>query len=68
MSGMNRPQRSGLWTPEDCAGFLQVPESRLARWRSNGTGPSFVKVGRDIRYVPGHVIAWTESNRMTPGD
>lgn len=61
-------KRSGLWTPGQCAEFLAVTPRTLQSWRSSGTGPSYVKFGREIRYVPGHVITWTETNRITPGD
>jgi hypothetical protein len=39
-----------LTTPADAAKFLKVGQSKLAKDRMHGTGPTFVKNGRSVRY------------------
>lgn len=40
-----------LLTPVESAKALRVPSVRtLERWRADGTGPAFVKVGRRVAY------------------
>lgn len=37
-----------------------VPARTLARWRSTGKGPAFVKVGRRVFYRHADVEAWLQ--------
>ena len=39
-----------LLDPEQAATFLQLSSRTLAKWRSIGRGPAYVKVGRLPRY------------------
>jgi hypothetical protein len=52
-----------LATPEQVAAWLQKPETYLARLRSNGTGPKFIKRGRTIRYAWADVHTWANEGR-----
>lgn len=47
-----------LWTPQECAAYLDVSTERLSKMRVDGTGPKFGKVGKEVRYIPGVVAAW----------
>lgn len=48
------------------AGDLKVwPERRLERWRSEGSGPPFVRVGRDVAYLGSAVRSWVKSQEVT---
>lgn len=38
-----------LRTPE-AAAYLNVQPTTLEQWRWNGRGPTFVKIGRSVRY------------------
>ena len=40
----------GLMTPQEVAELLAVSEERLATWRRNRVGPSWVSLGREPRY------------------
>ena len=41
-----------LLTPVETATALRIPSPRtLERWRANGTGPAFVRVGRRVAYT-----------------
>jgi len=39
-----------LMTGPEAAEFLRVSPQTLPRWRFDGTGPAFVRVGRKILY------------------
>lgn len=40
---------------------LGVSKKTLARWRCEGRGPEFVKVGRQIFYLSDTVRAWLDA-------
>lgn len=50
-----------LLGPEEVADLLGVPIQTLYNWRSRGIGPRAVRVGRHLRYRPGDLDAWVES-------
>lgn len=55
---------SSLATPEEVAAYLNdIPVKTLAKWRSDGTGPRYTKVGRHVRYDWADVRAWLTSQR-----
>lgn len=45
-------------TSDDLAEREGVPEKTVRLWRSNGTGPRYMKIGRHVRYKLVDVIAW----------
>ncbi|TCO59440.1 helix-turn-helix domain-containing protein [Actinocrispum wychmicini] len=49
-----------LWTPAELAAFLQISEATLRDWRHKGTGPTYKRMGKHVRYDPGDVITWLE--------
>jgi hypothetical protein len=58
------PKPEQLATAEQVADYLQdIPLKTLAKWRSDGTGPRFIKVGRHVRYDWADVRAWLASQR-----
>ncbi|CAL9359141.1 helix-turn-helix transcriptional regulator [Nocardiopsis dassonvillei] len=52
---------SRLWSIEETADFLGVPETTLYQWRHKRTGPPSHRVGRHVRYFPEAVQAWVRS-------
>jgi predicted DNA-binding transcriptional regulator AlpA len=50
-----------LLGPDDLADLIGVPAKTLADWRSRGLGPTYVRVGRHVRYRPAAVEAWLEA-------
>jgi predicted DNA-binding transcriptional regulator AlpA len=54
-----------LATPSQVAEFLQLGTDRLSAMRSSGTGPRFVKIGRDVRYSWRDVDAFIAGNAQT---
>ena len=47
--------------PQATAAFLGVSVLSLADWRTKGTGPSYVKVGRCVRYRLSDLETWLTS-------
>lgn len=52
-----------LMTTENAAQFLGVKPNTLIKWRHQGTGPTFVKLGRSVRYEPDVLERWVKINR-----
>ena len=50
--------RRPLATPGELAEYLGNTVDGLAQWRFRGTGPRFIKVGRQVRYHWEDVEAW----------
>lgn len=47
--------------PVDAAVFLGVGYSTLKKWRSEGRGPNYAKVGGSVLYRPADLDAFVES-------
>jgi excisionase family DNA binding protein len=58
----------GLLTQQQLADELQVSMRTLERWRQEGTGPAFVRVGRSLRYRRSDIDAWLERQRRSQGE
>jgi predicted DNA-binding transcriptional regulator AlpA len=60
-------ERSNVLTPDEVAAFLKVSPSWLAKSRMRGDGPSFVKIGRLVRYFKHAVLEWVlAQNKRKP--
>ncbi|WP_370934895.1 helix-turn-helix domain-containing protein [Amycolatopsis sp. cg13] len=51
----------GLWSPDELATFLGIPSKTLRDWRFKGYGPSWMKIGKHVRYRPETVRRWLET-------
>ncbi|MFC2925266.1 MULTISPECIES: helix-turn-helix transcriptional regulator [Hyphobacterium] len=49
-----------LLTPKQAARYLNLAEISLAKWRVDGTGPEYFKLGRAVRYRVDSLDAWLE--------
>jgi excisionase family DNA binding protein len=58
------PER--LWTFQETAEFLRIPESTLYKLNHKRTGPRFFRVGRHCRYDPGDVLEWLRGHSFAP--
>jgi Helix-turn-helix domain len=47
-------------TPKESSAFLRLSEVTLARWRIEGTGPSYRKFGRRVVYAKADLLAWAD--------
>jgi excisionase family DNA binding protein len=54
-----------LLTQQQLAHELQVSLRTLERWRQEGTGPAFIRIGRFPRYRRADIDAWLERQRRT---
>lgn len=50
--------RAPLMTTEQLASYLQVSPRTIEDWRLHGVGPSYVRVGKRIRYRPAAIEEW----------
>jgi excisionase family DNA binding protein len=50
-------------TEKQAARLLSMSHRTLQAWRRTGIGPSFIKLGRAVRYRRDDVIAWANANR-----
>ena len=53
-------------TAEQVTRELPVAKATLAKWRWNGTGPNYVKLGARVMYRRVDLDAWIASNTRSP--
>ena len=53
-----------LLSESQTAQFLGVSIGALRKWRNQGSGPRFAKIGRLIRYRVGHLNEWVDSHTL----
>ena len=54
-------------TPEKVSSILGLEIGTLAKWRSEGVGPAYIKVGSRVRYSDVDLEAWLVQRRETAG-
>jgi predicted DNA-binding transcriptional regulator AlpA len=47
-----------LLTPKETSQILKISIHTLAKWRSQGQGPDYVKTGKSVKYGRDTVDAW----------
>jgi hypothetical protein len=57
-----------LLTEVDAADLLKLSIRTLQAWRSNCSGPAFMRAGRAIRYRRADIVSWIESNIVAPSE
>jgi excisionase family DNA binding protein len=50
-------------TESEVAELLKVSVGTLRRWRREGTGPPWLRLGRGVRYLRAEVNAWAARQR-----
>ena len=60
---LNLPE---LMTVPDVKEHTHLSQATLARWRAEGIGPRFIRIGRSVRYRRDDVLAWIESAASEP--
>jgi len=53
-----------LWNTKEVSARLGIQEQTLALWRTQATGPKYLKIGRCVRYRPGDVLSWLEEQEV----
>lgn len=56
------PIPGGLLDPAATAARLMCSAWTLARWRCEGNGPRFIKLGNRVRYSPAALAEWEQAN------
>jgi excisionase family DNA binding protein len=56
---------SALLSPATLAAYLDVPVKTIYVWRTNGTGPRGIRVGKHVRYRQADVDAWLDRQADT---
>ena len=59
---MSKTTATDLLTPQEAAARLRANIRTLERWRMNGEGPRFVKLGLRVFYRPADLDAFIERN------
>ena len=54
-----------LLRPDEVADRLGIPPGTLANWRYQHLGPTYLKVGRHVRYRADDVDAWLDRQTVT---
>lgn len=54
---------SYLDTPEEAAKKIGVSPKTLAKWRWQGDGPKYLKIGSRVAYRPADIEAWLNSRQ-----
>ena len=70
-ASMQSKGRKALAKVSEVAEYLGTSPSQLARLRFEGKGPTYVKLGRSVRYRWGDVEAWVaagtrETKKLAP--
>ncbi len=55
-----------LWSELHAASVIGVSGQSMSRWRKGGIGPPYLRLGRKVRYRPGDVAAWIDSQVQHP--
>lgn len=58
------PPSSDLLTPDEAGKYLRCAKQTLARWRCEGGGPAYVKVGTRVLYRRADLDAWIVGRRV----
>jgi excisionase family DNA binding protein len=56
-------QSEPLWSTEELSRRLSIPVGTLRRWRREGRGPAWLKLGGHVRYDPAAVRVWLSEQR-----
>jgi hypothetical protein len=55
-----------LYAPPEAAAFLRLSPRSLERWRVNGRGPKFVRMGRRVVYEGSALLAFIAKMKRAP--
>lgn len=61
IDGLRLPE---TMTEAQAATYLCLSQETLRRWRTEGRGPTFQKLGRAVRYLRSELDAWQRGQRQ----
>lgn len=53
--------------PQTAAPAIGVTVGTLKRWRREGTGPAYCRIGNRVRYRVADLDDWLQNRKVTPG-
>jgi predicted DNA-binding transcriptional regulator AlpA len=59
---------SELLNTVEAAHRLRLNPQTLNRWRRQGTGPAYVRVGKKVMYLEEQITTWLAAHREIPGE
>ena len=66
-AALNRPQVPlDYLDTEQAAQFLGMSSVTLEHWRNQAIGPTFIKIGKSVRYAVTDLRSFMEARRQTP--
>ena len=60
-SGVRPPDPLDLLTTKQVSAWTGAPAGTLGYWRCVGEGPTYIKIGNNVRYRRADVDAWLEA-------
>lgn len=58
--------KPSLLTPDQAALTLNLPVTRLTRWRCKGVGPEYIKIEGRVLYDMDALISFLDGRRVQP--
>jgi predicted DNA-binding transcriptional regulator AlpA len=55
---------TALWDERETARLIHVSAAALRKWRREGTGPTYIRAGRLIRYRKADVETWLAAHAV----
>ena len=68
MSTIHQSDADALLMEAHAARFLSMSDRTLQAWRVRGIGPSYIRVGRSIRYRMSDLLKWIEENLVSTSE
>lgn len=56
-------ENAPMMSEKEVSEWLGVTKGAVAKWRTDGTGPAYSRMGKLIRYAPADVDAWITARR-----
>jgi excisionase family DNA binding protein len=63
---MQKESLDDILTPHELAALVHASPRTIIRWRSEGTGPTYVRAGRRVLYRRRDVVEWLERHKTVP--
>ncbi len=57
-----------LLNTQEAAQKLRLAPQTLVRWRREGAGPAFIRLGRKVMYRESQIANWLDVRQETPGE
>ncbi|MCY1278906.1 hypothetical protein D9M68_320980 [compost metagenome] len=64
---LSLPACPAVLTVAQVSAVLNIPEKTLERWRVEGAGPGYLKVGAAVRYGVDDLAAWLDAQSRGAG-